>query len=95
MTKKEAIERLKENGTIQLSNDDGIDCLEEVIAVGVNIEIVKSDLNQIDYLSCSIKYDREYHLGRELEKEERKLRKHLEKFGVWSIGDDMYEYELV
>ena len=95
MTREEAIERLKENGTIRLSNDDGIDCREELIAIGVDIELVESALFQLDYLSCSIKYDGEYHLGEELEEEDSKLRDHLEKFGVWHIDDDMYEYELV
>ena len=95
MTREEAIERLKENGTIRLSNDDGIDCREELIAIGVDIELVESALFQLDYLSCSIKYDGEYHLGKELEEEDSKLRDHLEKFGVWHIDDDMYEYELV
>jgi len=82
MTREEAIERLKENGTIRLSNDDGIDCREELIAIGVDIELVESALFQLDYLSCSIKYDGEYHLGKELEKEERKLRNHLDEFGA-------------
>ena len=95
MTKEEAIDRLRVNGTLRLSNDDGIDCREELIAIGVDIELVESALFQLDYLSCSITYDGEYHLAEELEEEDRKLRNHLEKFGVWSIGDDMYEYELV
>jgi len=82
MTREEAIERLKENGTIRLSNDDGIDCREELIAIGVDIKLVESALFQLDYLSCSIKYDKEYHLGKELEKEERKLRNHLDEFGA-------------
>jgi len=82
MTREEAIERLKENGTLRLSNDDGIDCREELIAIGVDIELVESALFQLDYLSCSIKYDKEYHLGKELEKEERKLRNHLDEFGA-------------
>ena len=82
MTREEAIERLKENGTLRLSNDDGIDCREELIAIGVDIELVESALFQLDYLSCSIKYDGEYHLGKELEKEERKLRNHLDEFGA-------------
>jgi hypothetical protein len=95
MTREEAIERLKENGTIRLSNDDGIDCREELIAIGVDIKLVESALHRLDYLSCSIKYDGEYHLGEELEEEDSKLKDHLEKFGVWHIDDDMYEYELV
>jgi hypothetical protein len=82
MTREEAIERLKENGTLRLSNDDGIDCREELIAIGVDIKLVESALFQLDYLSCSIKYDKEYHLGKELEKEERKLRNHLDEFGA-------------
>jgi hypothetical protein len=95
MTREEAIERLKENGTLRLSNDDGIDCREELIAIGVDIKLVESALFRLDYLSCSIKYDGEYHLGGELEEEASELRDHLEKFGVWHIEDDMYEYELV
>ena len=82
MTREEAIERLKENGTIRLSNDDGIDCREELIAIGVDIELVESALFQLDYLSRSIKYDGETHLGKELEEEERKLRNHLDEFGA-------------
>ena len=46
MTEEEAIDRLRENGTLRLSNDDGIDCREE------------------------------------LEGEDRKLRNHLDEFGV-------------
>ena len=82
MTREEAIERLKENGTLRLSNDDGIDCREELIAIGVDIELVESALFQLDYLSRSIKYDGETHLGKELEEEERKLRNHLDEFGA-------------
>ena len=81
MTKEEAIDRLRVNGTLRLSND-GIDCREELIAIGVDIELVESALFQLDYLSCSIKYDKEYHLGKELEEEERKLRNHLDEFGA-------------
>ena len=94
MTKEEAIDRLRKNGTLRLSNDR-IACREELIVVGVDIKLVESALFQLDYLSCSIKYDKEYHLGGELEEEDSKLRDHLEKFGVWHIEDDMYEYELV
>ena len=82
MTKEEAIDRLRVNGTLRLSNDDGIDCREELIAIGVDIELVESALHQIDYLSCSIAYDGEYHLAEELEGEDRKLRNHLDEFGV-------------
>ena len=82
MTEEEAIDRLRENGTLRLSNDDGIDCREELIAIGVDIELVESVLHQIDYLSCSIAYDGEYHLAEELEGEDRKLRNHLDEFGV-------------
>ena len=81
MTKEEAIDRLRVNGTLRLSND-GIDCREELIAIGVDIELVESALHQIDYLSCSIAYDGEYHLAEELEGEDRKLRNHLDEFGV-------------
>jgi hypothetical protein len=80
MTREEAIERLKENGTLRLSNDDGIDCREELIAIGVDIKLVESALFQLDYLSCCIKYDGEYHLGGELEEEDSKLRDHLDEF---------------
>jgi len=81
MTKEEAIDRLRKNGTLRLSNDS-IACREELIVVGVDIKLVESALFQLDYLSCSIKYDKEYHLGKELEKEERKLRNHLDEFGA-------------
>ena len=81
MTKEEAIDRLRKNGTLRLSNDR-IACREELIVVGVDIKLVESALHRLDYLSCSIKYDKEYHLGKELEKEERKLRNHLDEFGA-------------
>jgi hypothetical protein len=81
MTKEEAIDRLRKNGTLRISNDK-IDCREELIAVGVDIKLVESALFQLDYLSRSIKYDGETHLGKELEEEERKLRNHLDDFGA-------------
>ena len=81
MTKEEAIDRLRKNGTLRISNDK-IVCREELIVIGVDIKLVESALFQLDYLSCSIKYDKEYHLGKELEEEERKLRNHLDEFGA-------------
>ena len=81
MTKEEAIDRLRKNGTLRISNDK-IVCREELIVIGVDIKLVESALFQLDYLSCSIKYDGEYHLAEELEEEERKLRNHLDEFGA-------------
>jgi hypothetical protein len=82
MTEDEAYERLKSLGTIQLSYDNGIECEEELRAIGVDIDLVEGCLHQIDYLSCSIKYDKEYHLSSDLEEEYGKLRDHLDEFGV-------------
>jgi hypothetical protein len=84
MTKEEAIDRLRanKNGYVRLSNEDGIDCPEELNAIGVDIELVDSALHRLDYLTCSIKYNQDYHLAEELEEEDRKLRNHLDEFGV-------------
>ena len=81
MTKEEAIDRLRKNGTLRISNDK-IDCREELIVIGVDIKLVESALFQLDYLSRSIKYDGETHLAKELKEEERKLRNHLDEFGA-------------
>jgi hypothetical protein len=82
MTKEEAYERLEDNGTIVLSYDDEIECKEELIAIGVNLDLVGGCLRKIDYLSCSISYDNEYHLAEDLEREEEKLRNYLDEFGI-------------
>ena len=58
MTKEEAIDRLRKNGTLRISNDK-IVCREELIVIGVDIKLVESALFQLDYLSRSIKYDGE------------------------------------
>jgi hypothetical protein len=80
MTEDEAYERLESHGTLQLSYEDGIECEEELRSIGVDINLVEGCLHQIDYLSCSIKYDSEYHLGGALEEEYEKLREHLNNF---------------
>jgi len=69
MNRDEAYEILKSHGTIRLSYEDGIECKEELIAIGVN-------------LSCSIAYDNEYHLAKDLDTEVVKLRDHLDEFGI-------------
>jgi len=86
MTKKErkvaAYEALEANGTIRISYDDGIECEDELIEIGVNMDLVHGCLHQIDYYACSIKYDGEYHHGKDLDKEDNKLRRHLDRFGI-------------
>jgi hypothetical protein len=82
MTRDEAYERLEDNGTIRLSYDDEIECKEELLAIGVNLDLVGGCLRQIDYLSCSIAYDNEYHLAEDLDVEVRKLRDYLDEFEI-------------
>lgn len=82
MNRDEAYEILKSHGTIRLSYEDGIECKEELIAIGVNLDLVGGCLRQIDYLSCSIAYDNEYHLAKDLDTEVGKLRDHLDEFGI-------------
>jgi hypothetical protein len=81
-----AREMIQDHGTIKLSYDHGIDCEDELLLMGVDTCFVKQCLKQIDYYSCSIKYDGEYHLGKDLDKKDKKLRKHLDKFE--------FEYEI-
>ena len=82
MTEDEAYEILESRGTLKISYNDGIECEEELRTIGLDIDFIKVRLHQIDYLSCSIKYDGEYHLSSDLEEEYGKLRDHLDEFGV-------------
>ena len=79
---EEAYEKLRSHGTLRISYNDGIECEEELRTIGLDIDFIKSRLRQIDYLSCSIKYDGEHHLSSDLEEEYRKLRAHLDEFGA-------------
>jgi len=75
------ISDLNRDGPIQLSYDQDIN--EEALSgIGVDINLVRSCLKEIDYCKCSIKFDNEYHLVKDLDKATKKLSKHLDKFGL-------------
>jgi hypothetical protein len=80
MTEREAIERLEEHGTILMSHNDGIECEEELETIGVDLDVIRGALRMIDYYTCSIHYDGEYHLAGELEEEHEKIREYLDGF---------------
>lgn len=80
--KREARKAIENHGTIDISYNDGIDCEDELRTIGVNLDLVHGCLHQIDYYTCSIKYDNEYHLAEELEEEHSKLCDHLDIFDI-------------
>lgn len=82
MNKKEAIKRLKEHGTILMSYNDGIECEEELEAIGVDLGVIEGALKMIDYYTLSIELDGEYHLEGELEEEHEKIREYLDGFDI-------------
>ena len=75
ITKEQALENLKQAGTIVLSYNDGITCREELEALGLNINSIKSSLHQANYYSCSICFDHEHHHTKDLNKEIKKIHK--------------------
>jgi len=86
MTKKEAMKSLKEHGTIHLSYEDGIACQEELITIGVDTDLVRRSLFQVDYLSRCIAWDEE-DKHEEFEMEYSELTSHLDKFDLdYEIG---------
>jgi hypothetical protein len=78
MKQEEAIKRLREHGTIRMSHNDGIECGEELETIGVDLSVIRGALGMIDYYTCSIEYDGEYHLAGELEEEHEKIREYLD-----------------
>ena len=83
--KEEALKRLEEWGTVSLSYDDGVDCEGDLAILGLDTDLIYRCLHQIDYLSCSIKYDGEYHLGGQLQEEEEELYEELSKLDEYGI----------
>ena len=83
--KEEAYETIKNHGTIYLSYNDGIDLHDELVVIGVNIDLVEGCLFQIDYLRDSISYDG-FNSGpgavKDLDKEYNKLIRHLNRFDI-------------
>tara|TARA_B100000963_G_scaffold5095_1_gene3879 strand:- start:16309 stop:16779 length:471 start_codon:yes stop_codon:yes gene_type:complete len=78
---KYARKQLKNFGMIRMSYY-GMDCEKYLQIIGVDIELVKTYLRQIDYLSCSIKYDGEYYLSKDLHEENEALIKYLKPFKI-------------
>ena len=90
--REEAIEKIKaffeNNHVLRFSYEDGIDCEEELIILGVDTNAIERSLRQIDYYTCSIKYDDEYHLAEELQEEVKKIH------GIMSEADLGIDYEI-
>jgi len=83
MTEKDiAYETLENHGTVNLSYNNGIDCEDELQTIGVDLDLIHGCLHQIDYYTCSIKYDNEYHLAEDLNEEHSKLCDHLDSFDL-------------
>jgi len=89
--KKEAREAIENHGTIDISLNYGIDCENELRTIGVKLDLVNKCLKMIDYYACSIQRDGEYHLAKDLDKETRKLRRHLDRF---KINGKKLDYEI-
>jgi hypothetical protein len=72
-----ALKKIKEHGTVHLSYMNGIQCEDYLLMLGVDTCMIEYYLKEMDYCECSIMYDDEYHLTKDIDKAIRKIKKEL------------------